>query len=98
MSEELFVRISESHQYKTSRDYKQLIELAKATPVVCILDYSEACKDVACTKVQRSYHDDKIIFEICARGISYIYAWEELDFIEQCRKSNVEFIKPGVAQ
>ena len=77
--------------YETSRDYKALFDLMTKSSVVCVVDYGSSgdCRDVAHTL----YHDG--VYQVSARGISYVYA-ETIDgFISQCERNNVEFIPPN---
>lgn len=77
--------------YKGSRDYARLAELAKAQSVICMVDY-QGCRDVA----QTLYSDagDVVIWQVSARGISYSSAFDPTRFIAQCMALNLEFIEP----
>lgn len=52
--------------------------------VVCIVDHCDDCRDVART----FFH--KGIWQISARGINYVYAWDKHVFINICKRLNVE--------
>ena len=82
------IRMSKDHQYKTSRDYQRLYRLLRETVVVCIVDYLD-CRDVAATLF---FADGA---NIGARGITYITAFDEDQFVEQCARYNVEFTEPN---
>lgn len=77
--------------YELSRDYKALFEQMTKSSVVCIVNYGHtaSCRDVAHTL----YRDD--VYQISARGISYIYAETLEEFIKQCEDDDVEFIPPN---
>lgn len=93
----MITRIDENHRYVTSRDYERLFELAQKTPVICIVDFrwqdGDATRDIACT-LFHVCHDDSNTYQIGARGISYVYAWEREDFVRHCAKYNVEWLEP----
>lgn len=79
-------------RYRTSRDYEWLVNTMKKTSLVCIVDYSEDCRDVART----IYSCDPFpYFRIGARGIGYLEDDNEQGFIAQCRKYNVEILIPN---
>jgi hypothetical protein len=82
--------------YRTSTDYKRLAELARCSSVVCFVDYriakGEPIRDIA--RTQYSHHRDQEVFVIAARGIGYIHAFGEDEFLKFCSHSNVEFIEP----
>ena len=79
--------------YKTSRDYKELFEMMTKASVVCVVDYGETgrCRDVAHTLFRDG------VYQISARGISYVCAETLEEFIKQCESDNVEFIPPNRA-
>ena len=82
--------------YKTSRDYARLVELMKQGAVICIVDYDRThdCRDIAHTIFEADTGRGDSMFQISARGISYVYAWDEAGFIKQCQRTNCEFIEP----
>jgi hypothetical protein len=84
------VRMSETHAYTTSKDYARLWTLARTTPVVCIIDSYEECRDVACTL----HHTDAASLQVSARGIGYIWAETIEDFAKQCHTLDLEWIPP----
>jgi hypothetical protein len=93
-----FIRMDRNHRYKTSRDYHELYRLLQITPVICIVDNDafrdgEPCRDIACTKWQPGIGSTGVA-EISCRGIGYIHAWEETQFVNHCQKYNVEFLIP----
>lgn len=83
-----FVNLTGGHPYLASRDYAWLFTALETTPIVCFVNYLE-CRDVAATALRDQYH------AIGARGISYVEASTLEDFVEQCRKLEVEFLRPG---
>lgn len=86
--------------YCTSTDYKLLAKLARQCSVICIVDYEKiddiVIRDVACTT--HGQHRDEEVFQISARGISYIYAFSEDEFIKLCQHRNVEFLVPVTSE
>lgn len=80
------VRLIADHGYNVSRDYDALYDMARLKSVVCFVDYHE-CRDIAAT-IARTGGD----VEVSARGISYVWATSQDDFVMQCRRLNVEFI------
>lgn len=89
--------------YRTSKDYRRLANLAKQCSVICIVDYNirpdgdMVFRDVASTQYRRYDDEAAEIFQISARGSCYAYAFSEDEFIKQCERMNVEFIVPGSA-
>lgn len=84
--------------YKTSRDYKRLVELMKKQSIICIVDFSsvngKTSRNIAQTLfVQYEKHND---YTIGIRGLSYVWAVEEQAFIAACARFNIEFIEPNV--
>jgi len=82
--------------YDTSRDYEQLADLMQKQSVICIVDYERDCRDVAHTLWSPS-HDGEGVWQLSARGITYIYGFNREDFIKQCQSRNVEIIFPHAA-
>lgn len=83
-----FVRMSTNHKYNTSSDYEHLFALMQETPVVCMVDYDERCRDIASTLFSGS------MFSVSVRGMAYISAFSKEEFIRQCGELNLEFIDP----
>lgn len=84
--------------YATSRDYRALAALARQQSVACEVDYGReqpALRDIARTVYRE--HDGEELFEIGARGIGYVSAVGEEDFIRQCERANVAFLTPTTA-
>jgi hypothetical protein len=81
-----FVRMSNRHQYKTSRDYVALWALLQNTPVICILDCHDV-RDVACTL----FFGAKA--SVVGRGIRFS-AKTQSSFVHQCEQAELEFIVP----
>jgi len=81
-----FVRMSNCHQYKTSRDYVELWDLLQNTPVICILNY-HGFREVACTLLLGS----KV--SVAGRCI-YFSGKTQSSFMHQCEQAELEFIVP----
>ncbi len=81
-----FVRMSNCHQYKTSRDYAVLWALLQKTPVICILNY-HGFREVACTLLRGS----KV--SVAGRCI-YFSGKTQSSFMHQCEQAELEFIVP----
>lgn len=82
--------------YPVSRDYALLWRMAKDSRVVCFVDYRSrepsrlpTLRDVAHTL---NPHDD--VMQISVRGVCYVWAEGQDDFVAQCRKYDVAFIPP----
>lgn len=78
--------------YKGSRDYAQLVRLARQASILCIVDF-QGQRDVARTNFMRRRRDEEI-WSVSARGMGYITAFNEADFIALCEHNNLEFIAP----
>lgn len=85
--------------YNTSRDYAKLWALAQKQDVVCFVDYGMLSRDVCNTstcmvgiKCQGKKSD---YVDIVARGICYLSANTESEFIDLCKEEKVEWIVPG---
>jgi hypothetical protein len=57
-----------------------------------VLD-NDGCRDVAKTSYA-DYGDGVVAYEIGSRGIGYLWARKPEDFIEKCRRLDVEFFEP----
>jgi hypothetical protein len=80
--------------YKTSKDYARLWQLAKTMRVICIVDYGDhGCRDV-CKTLYRESERGGITVELSARGISYVCAYNLVEFTKHCEADHVEFILP----
>lgn len=77
--------------YKGSKDYARLVELAKKQSVICIVTVN-GCRDVA--KTLCSVDSGAEEWQVGARGIPYICAFTEASFIEKCEAVQLEFIEP----
>lgn len=76
--------------YETSRDYELLAQLMQSQSVICIVDcYGGECRDIG-----KTIFTPTNTWQICARGICYIYQWSKDAFVRQCERANVEFIIP----
>ena len=81
-----------TNTYKTSKDYERLVELMKeGQTIVCFADYNvneRVYRDVARARLYTN------TFQISARGIGYVWAFDGKDFIQQCNELNITFIDP----
>ena len=78
--------------YRGSRDYAHLANLARQASILCIVDY-QGQRDVARTNFMR--RGDQELWTVSARGMGYITAFNQSDFIALCGHANVEFIQPN---
>lgn len=89
-----------SKRYLTSTNYDLLFELMQDQRVVCFVNYKDYKKgedgyilqDICQTQAVKR----DTMFEISARGYSYISAFDKEEFIEQCKTSCLEFIEPNI--
>ena len=74
--------------YRTSKDYKKLYQRMQKTSLVCIVDYDThgGSRDVART----IWYND--MASVSARGVCYVSAIDEKQFVEQCEKTNLKWI------
>jgi len=86
--------IFELNGYEKNREYEKLADMMLTQSVVCILDYGKDCRDVAHT-LWNPTQDGRGIWQLSARGVTYIYAWDRNDFIGQCARQNVDIIFPN---
>lgn len=84
-------RINQITGYKTSKDYKRLVELMKVQSVICLCKDSkfEQLGNTDYTKTN-CYGGCVEIFRISCDADCY----GEEDFIERCKRINVEFLEP----
>ena len=75
--------------YQTSKDYALLWELARASSIVCVVDYGEGLRDVAQTIC------NGVCTHISARGICYVDGFSAAEFCRNCERANVEFLIPN---
>lgn len=83
--------------YKGSRDYVRLAELAKTESIICIVDCH--FDDVECLRnisktLYASFPNGVEYWQISARGVCYVTADSLEKFMRRCEKENVEFIEP----
>ena len=90
------MRIDDSHGHVTSKDYAALLDLMQIQPVICIVDYSRGgapgekpCRDIASTM-----YSDYPSYAVSARGINYVHAFNEDEFIRHCSAINLEWLVP----
>lgn len=85
--------------YAGSKNYRSLLDLARKQSVICIVD-SELGKADTIRDVARTIYtfkqgaETEEIFTVSARGVCYIYAFGEDDFVQWCEKLNLEYIAP----
>jgi hypothetical protein len=77
--------------YTGSRDYQRLTALARRASIICVVDY-QSLRDVARTNYMEKRGQE--LWSVSARGIAYITAFNEADFIALCEHHNVEFLIP----
>lgn len=86
--------------YSGSKDYLKLAELAKKSSVICMVDYKregkEPIRDVARTGFD--HHHGEEVFQIGARGITYVHAFGLEEFLQFCALYNVEYLVPREAE
>jgi hypothetical protein len=80
--------------YATSKDYVRLVALARKQSGVCIVDYTTQCRDTAHTIWEDFPTHSAECFQVSGRGTCYIHANTAEEFIQQCHRSNLEFIEP----
>lgn len=87
--------INQIDESNFSDDYTQLVELMKVRSRVCVVDYSyrddgdPPTRDIAKTIFSGT---DRPIYQVSARGMGYLWAENEKDFIDQCQKYNLKFL------
>jgi hypothetical protein len=85
--------MSKLAQYRGSRDYLRLVELIEDCGIICTVAYRNSI-DVAVAR--RQPHHSEWMYEVSARGIGYIIAFNVEDFISLCEHGNVEFFEPAL--
>jgi len=84
-----------SHLYVMSKDYFSLYHLVKVSRIICIVNYDTKIDGYQIRDVcQSSPRKDNEIIDIGCRGYSYIWATNKDDFIEQCKKKDLEYFVP----
>lgn len=83
--------IRELLNYRFSKDYEALYELAGNQSVVCVVDYDRDYRDVCSTR--RETGRDSI--SVNARGTGYIWAENLEEFCAQCEHLNLQWIPPN---
>jgi len=85
--------------YPTSRDYRQLWELAHTAAVVCIVDMDhgkpDACRDIARTVHSPEWSPELV--QVGSRGIGHVWAESLEAFIAGCEQCNLEWLVPPAA-
>jgi len=86
--------------YPTSRDYRQLWELAHTAAVVCIVDMDhgkpDTCRDIARTVHSPEWSPELV--QVGSRGIGHVWAESLEAFIAGCEQCNLEWLVPPAAQ
>ena len=85
--------------YKTSKDYKHLIELLdKGYEVVCFCTYDINRNGIIVTDVCRARSQENGRYSISARGIEYGCYWPSMhafdSFEEMCEHLKLDYIEP----
>ena len=79
-----------------SRDYARLIDLASKVSVACCVAYRHedySSRDVAKSNFIKNPDDGSIYsYQVDARGIGYIWAETEEEFIKACEGSELSFL------
>lgn len=76
-----------------SADYQCLVErMAAGEAIACVVDHASAChheplRDIAVAR----HHPTEGVWLAGCRGVSYLYAMDKADFIQQCYKTNLRF-------
>ena len=84
--------------YAMSRDYAELYRLAQEQSVICIANHIgivesqlPTCRDVAQTVVYGE------MTQVSARGVCYLFGFDQEEFIQACERADVEFLPPEQA-
>jgi hypothetical protein len=80
-------------KYQGSRDYLRLVELIRDAGIICTVAFG---KGVDVAVAWRRPHHDEWMYEVSARGIGYIIAFNVEDFISLCEHGCVEFFDPAL--
>lgn len=85
--------------YPTSRDYRQLWELAHTAAIVCIVDMDhgkpDTCRDIARTVHSPEWSPELV--QVGSRGIGHVWAKSLDAFIAGCEQCNLEWLVPPAA-
>jgi len=85
--------------YPTSRDYRQLWELAHTAAIVCIVDMDhgkpDTCRDIARTVHSPEWSPELV--QVGTRGIGHVWAESLEAFIAGCEQCNLEWLVPPAA-
>jgi hypothetical protein len=85
--------------YPTSRDYRQLWELAHTAAIVCIVDMDhgkpDTCRDIARTAHSPEWSPELV--QVGSRGIGHVWAESLEAFIAGCEQCNLEWLVPPAA-
>lgn len=95
MTDEI-IRAYDLPDYGGSKDYERLAELAKTRSVLCVVDYrmdTFTTRDVARTQYMSKPGQE--YWSVSARGMGYINAFSQEEFVALCRCLNLEFIEPA---
>jgi hypothetical protein len=85
--------------YPTSRNYRQLWELAHTAAVACIVDMDhgkpDTCRDIARTTHSPEWSPELV--QVGSRGIGHVWAESLEAFIAGCEQCNLEWLVPPAA-
>jgi len=85
-----------SHLYTMSKDYCTLYHLVKVSRIICVVNYDTKIDGYQIRDVcQSQVIKDSEIIDIGCRGYSYIWATNKDDFIEQCKRKDLEYFIPN---
>ena len=71
-------------------NYLELVELMRSSSIICVVDYDH-CRDVAHTIYRNTSAGEE--FEVSVRGLGYITAFSEDDFITGCKSLNLRYLE-----
>lgn len=92
------IRAFDLPDYGGSKAYARLAELAKTRSVLCVVDYrmdTFTSRDVARTQYMAKPGQE--YWSVSARGMGYINAFSQAEFVSLCNHLNLEFIEPTPA-
>jgi len=84
-------------KYKTSKIYEELVDLIRdGHEVVCFLHDNQYIQLAYAKSEESELYEKKMILSIVSQGAGYIQEYNDLDFIECCKNSSLEFIQPDL--
>ncbi len=88
--------LDRNHKYATVRDYDFLWTLLRTTPVICMVSLiqndvppDQWHRDIAVTQWAHG------MAKIGARGLCYVWTADRKQFVEECKRCDVEYILPN---